>query len=129
MVTPRFIGRTDNLQVVSNYAVQGRPYVYIHNMTQLPIRLEDVTNGITVIEPMSKYKYKGRFDYGVALGTILNDADNIYAPFQILNPATDIYYGICSDLPQVGQDDELLWEWSFSDSPNQPYNLEFDGYT
>ncbi len=96
-ITTRFSGCTwDDQFVVSSNAVQGRPYIRIHNPTMIPLRLN---NNIRV-DPNSTFFYSGRHHFGVPLGLVLKDVDGLYPRIQLTKPITDIYYGIVSDTPQ-----------------------------
>lgn len=99
MVTTRFIGKsTDGLRMstLADNAIQGHSWLMIHNLTELPLRLNDDI----VVAPHSTERYLGYLHQGVTLGTIFQDQDGIYPDFQYLNPHTDIYYGVVSDLRQ-----------------------------
>ena len=96
-ITTRFSGGTwDDQMVVASNAVQGRPYIRIHNPTMLPLRL----NNNILVEPNSVFFYTGRHHFGVPLGLVLKDVDALYPRLQLTKPITDIYYGIVSDTPQ-----------------------------
>lgn len=73
--------------------VQGLPWIDIHNLTNFTLNL----NGNICIKPNQVYTYLGRDHYGVAMGTIFKDLDGFYKNFQILQPITDIYYGVTSN--------------------------------
>jgi hypothetical protein len=99
MITTRFIGKsTDGLRMstLADNAVQGHAWLMIHNLTEIPLHLNDDI----VVEPHSTTRYLGYLHQGVTLGTILQDQDKIYPDFQYLNPHTNIYYGVVSDLKQ-----------------------------
>ena len=99
MITTRFIGKsTDGLRMstLADNAIQGHSWLLIHNLTELPIRLNDDI----VVAPHSTERYLGYLHQGVTLGMIFKDQDNIYPDFQYLNPHTDLYYGVVSDLRQ-----------------------------
>ena len=96
-ITTRFSGGTwDDQMVVASNAVQGRPYIRIHNPTMTPLRL----NNNILVEPNSVFFYTGRHHFGVPLGLVLKDVDGLYPRLQLTKPITDIYYGIVSDTPQ-----------------------------
>lgn len=99
MVTTRFIGKsTDGLRMstLADNAIQGHSWLMIHNLTELPLRLND---DITVA-PHGTERYLGYLHQGVTLGTIFKDQDGLYPDFQYLNPHSDLYYGVVSDLRQ-----------------------------
>ena len=96
-ITTRFSGGTwDDQMVVASNAVQGRPYIRIHNPTMIPLRL----NNNILVKPNSVFFYTGRHHFGVPLGLVLKDVDALYPRLQLTKPITDIYYGIVSDTPQ-----------------------------
>ena len=96
-VTTRLSGGTwDDQMVVASNAVQGRPYIRIHNPTMVPLRL----NNNILVEPNTIFFYTGRHHFGVPLGLVLKDVDGLYPRLQLTKPITDIYYGIVSDTPQ-----------------------------
>ena len=99
--------------VNTGYQTNGRPWVKIHNLTSLPLKLNDNI----VVAPKSVYRYLGRYNFGVALGTYFVDADKIYPTFQYLVPNSDIYYGYSSiQNPYVG--DNLTQYEQFDRYPN-----------
>ena len=96
-ITTRFSGGTwDDQMVVAGNAVQGRPYIRIHNPTMIPLRL----NNNILVKPNSVIFYTGRHHFGVPLGLVLKDVDALYPRIQLTKPVTDVYYGIVSDTPQ-----------------------------
>lgn len=96
MIASKKVGANWDDHLVTGYnAVQGRPWVKVHNMTKLPINLIQGT-----ISPHGILRYSGRDHKGVRLGTNFEDRDGIYRDFKYTIPATDIYYGIVSDLVQ-----------------------------
>jgi hypothetical protein len=99
MVTSRWIQgtQTDDHAVTSSNAVSGRPYVMIHNVSNIPLSLN---NRKIQVPPHGVVRYQGQYHFGVALGTHFNDDDGIYKKFQYLFPATDVYFGVISDIDQ-----------------------------
>jgi hypothetical protein len=98
MITSRYIGtQTDSLRLTTteSNATMGSAWLKIHNLTELPLTINDIT-----IEPHTTYRYLGQFNQGVALGTILHNNDGLYQDFLYTKPNTDIYYGLVSDLNQ-----------------------------
>ncbi len=96
-VTTRLSGGTsDDNFVTSSNAVQGRPFIRIHNATKRPLRL----NNNIYVKPNSMTRYTGRHHFGVPLGLVLADQDKRYRKIQLTKPITDIYYGIVSEKPQ-----------------------------
>lgn len=99
MITTRFIGKsTDGLRMstLADNAIQGHAWLLIHNLTEIPLRLNDDI----VVAPHCTERYLGYLNQGVTLGTIFKDQDGIYPDFQYLNPHSDLYYGVVSDLRQ-----------------------------
>jgi hypothetical protein len=99
MVTTRFIGKTTDglrMSTLADNAIQGHAWLMIHNLTELPLRLNDDI----FVEPHSTFRYLGYLHQGVTLGTIFKDQDGVYPDFQYLNPHSDLYYGVVSDLRQ-----------------------------
>ena len=120
-VTTRFSGGTwDDQLITSSNAVQGRPYLHIHNATNLPLRLN---NNIRV-EPNSMFSYSGRHHFGVPLGLKLSDIDRRYPSLQLTKPVTDLYYGIVSEKPQPIYGG---WQKVFS-TANVNYSTYYDAY-
>jgi hypothetical protein len=77
-------------------AIQGYPWLKIHNMTGMYLSLNNNIN----ISPYGKLRYTGRHNFGVSLGTIFRDQNGIFPDYKYKVPATDLYYGIISDLDQ-----------------------------
>jgi len=100
MVTTRFMANTtDSLHVSTTAAnaLQGSAWLIIHNTTNIPLELN---NGEIKVDPHSTYRYLGYLNQGVTLGTYFKDPSGLYPDFQYLQPHTDLYYGIVSDLQQ-----------------------------
>ncbi len=114
-VTSRFEGGTwDDQMVVSSAAVQGRPWIHIHNLTTLPLQL----NENIFVPPQTRFTYKGRHHFGVPLGLTLRDPQRRYRPFHVTKPITDIYYGVVSASLQPlfgGWQHEFTTEVDFGD--------------
>lgn len=134
MVSSKVVGATQDTGLITGWsAVQGRPWIKIHNHTLLPINL----NRNITISPGGLLRYSGREHTGVKLGTIFKDTSfdsdptsqalSIYPPFEYNVPATDIYYGIVSDIQQP-----LFGEWQidqdFDDEPDHPIYLYENGW-
>ncbi len=96
MITSRWVSRSVDDTAIPPNAQQGRPYIKIHNMTVLPIELNDNIK----IAPQATLLYKGRDHYGVRLGTILRNPLGIFPTWKFITPATDIYYGVVSSVHQ-----------------------------
>ncbi len=120
-ITTRFSGGTwDDQMVVSSNAVQGRPYIRIHNATNLPLRL----NNNILVKPNEMTRYSGRHHFGVPLGLVLTDIDRRYRQIQITKPVTDVYYGIISEAPQPLYGG---WQKVFS-TADVDYSSYYDAY-
>lgn len=119
MITSRYVGagHDDNWKPAAN-AVQGRPFVKLHNMTYSPILL----NEHIIIPALGVIKYHGRDAFGVRVGTIFEDSNRNHQTFKMKRPATDIYFGVTSDLIQP-----LFGGWQidseFDDEADEPYYL------
>jgi hypothetical protein len=98
MITTRFTGSTDSFRysVTASVAVSGQPWIKIHNLTQQELRL----NGHISVPPNSAIRYEGYLDHGIPLGTYFRDDSGKYPEFQYLQPHSDLYYGVVSDLKQ-----------------------------
>lgn len=120
MITTRFTGSTDTFRqtVTASVAVDGQPWVKIHNLTDQTIRL----NGRIEIPAHSATRYEGYLNRGVPLGTYFKDDTGIYSTFQYLQPHSDIYYGVVSDLQQSLQGP---WQYGeeFTDNINPAQTL------
>lgn len=103
MVTTRVIANTldsFHLSTTSGNALQGSAWLIIHNTTNIPLELN---KGEIKVDPHSTYRYLGYLNQGVTLGTYFRDDSGLYPDFQYLQPHTDLYYGIVSDLQQTLQ--------------------------
>ena len=121
MITSRWVASNSN--ATNNWAlpnaVQGLPWIKIHNMTDRYIALNNNIN----ISPRGHLRYSGRESFGVPLGTIFKDPSGIHLDYQYTVPNTDIYYGVISDVQQslnggyqadcIFQDDNFSPQWSF----------------
>lgn len=100
MITTRFsTSGSDSLHLTttSANAGQGSAWLVIHNTTNLPLVLND---GEIQVDPHSTFRYLGYLNQGVTLGTYFRDSTGLYPEYQLLQPYTDLYYGIISDLQQ-----------------------------
>lgn len=127
MITSKWVGADqDSVYVPAAYAVQGRPWVKIHNLTNIPITFAPL-NGNLKISPYSTSRYSGRDHFGVRIGTLFTDSSELYPVFKFKIPATDIYYGVVSDIeqPEFGG-----WQIDakFSDIPDEPQWLLENGW-
>lgn len=118
MVTTRFLGSTDSLRMTTSAgnANQGSAWIKIHNLSLLPLRLNDDI----VVQPQSRERYQGYLNQGVTLGMIFKDQDQLYPDFQYLQPHSDLYYGIVSDLKQPTYGP---WQLDFEDECDMDQTL------
>lgn len=124
MLTTRYEqGRGDDGFIAGGVAIQGRPWIKIHNRTLLPLRLN---GGKILIPAMSWSRYKGDWHMGVPLGFNLKDKHGLYPDFTIEKPVTDVYYGMVSDLLQPLYGGFMMNEMNEAD--NEPTYLEEDGW-
>jgi hypothetical protein len=105
-------------------AVQGRSRVYIHNLTPNTLRLNDNI----VIPPNNTLIYFGKHLLGVALGTVFKDQNGIFNDFIYTIPATDIIYGINSDVEFPSYSGFCLDEKGLTDIPHEPNYLLEEGF-
>ena len=98
MITSRWVGANSDFNIGKPglNAVQGLPYIKIHNRTDYTITL----NGAIRISPGGTLLFTGRDHFGVRLGTVFDDDNQIFPQFIFTVPATDVYYGIVSDIEQ-----------------------------
>lgn len=117
-------GKQNSGLVTSSNCVGGVPYVDIHNLTDQQLCITTGISNIT-IPPHGFSRYKGGDHFGVNLGTTFYDIAHVYEPFQILQPITDLYYGLVSDLqnPLFGG-----FQMGFDDSPDEPTFLLENGW-
>ena len=99
MITTRFIGTTDTLRMTTTAgnAVNGNAYLVIHNLTELPLRLND---GDIEVPAHGTTRFQGYRHQGITLGYYFNDDDGLYPQYQYLEPFSDLYYGVVSDISQ-----------------------------
>lgn len=112
-ITSRWVSGADDTTSASS-AIQGRPYIRIHNMTDVPLVLNDNIS----IAPQTTLHYKGKTAAGVSLGTLFDDPRGIFHQFTYNTPATDIYYVVSGkdQLPFSGWQLRL----DFQDEPDDP---------
>jgi len=98
MITSRWVQTeaADSSNWVLPNAVQGMPWIKIHNFTDRYIALNNNIN----MAPRSILRYSGSHNFGVPLGTIFKDQSGIHPDYQYTVPNTDIYYGVVSDVSQ-----------------------------
>jgi len=124
MVTSRWVGATQDYKFIPALnAVQGRPWIKIHNRTALNLHINE---GID-ISPYGILRYSGRDHFGVRIGTIFTDQQGIFPPWKFTTPATDVYWGVVSDLQQP-----LFGGWQidseFDDEADNPQWLLENGW-
>lgn len=118
MIASKKVGANQDDHLVTGWnAVQGRPWVKVHNMTNLRINLVQGS-----INPGGILRYSGRDHLGVRLGTMFEDRDGNYPTFKYKIPATDIYYGIVSDIEQPLFGGWQI-DWVYDDDPDSPMYL------
>lgn len=102
MITTRTIGDATYLRQAhsAGNAVGGASKVRIHNLSELRLCLNSGTSEETHIPAHGIEQYKGYLNQGVPLGTLFTDADAMYPTFQYLEPHSDLYYGVVSDIQQ-----------------------------
>ena len=103
MITTRTIGGSSDVlhqAHTSGNAVGGASKIKIHNLSEMSLCLNVGTDEETHIPSHGIKIYKGYLNQGVPLGTILTDADGLYPPFQYLEPHSDVYFGVVSDIQQ-----------------------------
>jgi hypothetical protein len=125
MITGRWVGSNaiDTAYNPGYHAVQGQAWIKIHNLTDFPLALNENIN----ISPGGVLRYSGRDHFGVRLGTVFRDQDGIFPDYIYTIPATDIYYGVVSDIQQpLFGGFQLTPE--FDDDPNEPQFLLEEGW-
>lgn len=88
-------------QIVAKYQYMSYAYVpikdivdlRIHNLTGIPLCF----NKHIQSPPRQMITYTGREQNGVYTGFTLDNCNNLYPPFVLKRPVTDIYYGVISD--------------------------------
>lgn len=116
MVTYRTILSSDSKSTTLIGLSEGTSHVNIHNLTSIPLRINEVT-----IPPHKTIKYTGEIRRGVLFGTVFQNKDGLYPQVEYLSPSTDLYYGLISDTLQPNdggwqmefydktQPDQVLW--------------------
>ena len=124
MITSKWVGSDyADYQVPGANAVQGMPWIKMHNFTDQTVSL----NNNIDISPGGVLRYSGRDHFGVRLGTVFEDQNGIYPTFIFSTPATDVYYGVTSDLQQALFGGFQLTE-NFVDSDDEPMFLLENGW-
>ena len=123
MVTSKWVGSDGDSSISPGNAVQGLPWIKIHNMTDYPLSINNNIN----ISPQGTLRYSGRDHFGVRLGTVFKDQNGIFDDFIFTTPATDIYYGVVSDIQQALFGGFQLTE-KFIDSTYEPQFLLQKGW-
>ena len=78
------------------YAIQGTPFLNVHNMTTVPLTFND---GLFTVPPGSTVMTSGKNHLGIPLGYIMRNDDGLFERVVLIRPSTDIYYGLVG--PQV----------------------------
>nr|QBK86348.1 MAG: hypothetical protein LCMAC102_01430 [Marseillevirus LCMAC102] len=125
MITSRWVGADGdyNIGKPGFNAVQGLPWIKIHNLTDRTLSL----NNNIDISPGGTLRYSGRDHFGVRLGTVFKDQNNVFPDFIFTIPATDIYYGVVSDIQQSLFGGFQLTP-DFDDAANEPQYLLENGW-
>ncbi len=124
MVTSRWIGSDHDQRYIPGLnAVQGRPWIKIHNLTDKILTLNENIR----ISPGGTLRYAGRDHFGVRIGTIFSDSDGIFPDFNFKIPATDVYYGVTSDIQQSLFGGYQL-ETDLIHENNEPHHLLENGW-
>jgi len=111
MITTRFIGTTDTLRMstTSGNAVNGNAYLVIHNLSAIPLTLND---GDVTVPANNTVRFQGYRNQGITLGYYFKDVDGLYPDYQYLQPFSDLYYGVVSDIQQPING---CWQTEFND--------------
>lgn len=98
MITSRWVGANPDFNNMPGNAIQGMPYIRIHNKGSCVLSLN---GGCIIIPPGQSRKFIGRDHFGVRLGTEFEDDSGLYNKFILTMRATDLYYGIVGGMPQA----------------------------
>jgi len=121
-ITQRVIGTHKWGTIEQSANTQGSPWVIIHNVSNLPLRLNDTID----IPPYSALRWRGKDKYGIPMGTYFIDRDKLYPTLHYIRPYTDVYYGISSTQNQPLRGG---WQTAFSSVDfGQPAFLWADGW-
>ena len=125
MITARWMGADAdyNIGKPGLNAVQGMPWIKIHNTTDFYIALNNNIN----ISPGGTLRYTGRDHFGVRLGTVFKDQSGTFPDYIFTVPATDVYYGVVSDIQQPLFGGFQLTP-DFNDDPTEPQYLLEEGW-
>lgn len=96
MLTSKYVGASDFDLGQRGISVQGMPWLKIHNLTLLPLQINENIN----ITPEGMLRYTGRQHMNVSLGTVFKDMDDIFPTYIYTVPASDLYWGVVSDIQQ-----------------------------
>jgi hypothetical protein len=75
----------------------GVPWVDIINMTNASLTFQDGLESPAAtfeIPPGERYRYMGRYHWGVNYGTFIKNIDGVYETAQIMSPITHLMYGV-----------------------------------
>lgn len=126
MVTSRWVQTSSRDVSTWAYpeAIQAYPWLKIHNMTG---RYLNLNNNID-ISPHGTLRYTGRHHFGVSLGTIFKDQDGLFPDYKYKVPATDLYYGVISDIDQSLYGGYQMDSVFQDDPPQEPVFLLNNGW-
>jgi hypothetical protein len=96
MVTMKYDMGAQPNQHAQTGLVQGMTFVRIHNLTDQVLCL----NYNITVNPHEHIYYRGENAQGVGLGLLLKDNNHFYPDVMLEMPATDIYYGVSSEIEQ-----------------------------
>ena len=123
-ITSRWVGADqDSVLIPAGNAVQGRPYIRIHNFTSQTLNLNETIR----INPNSTVHFSGRDHLGVRLGSIFVDNESKFPKYKMMVPITDIYFGTVTEKPQPGYGG---WQMDdvFNEVTGEPQFLLEEGY-
>lgn len=98
MITTRWVGSNADFTIgrPSN-AIQGMPYVNIHNRGPWTVSFNE---GDIIIPPGRTFRFSGRDHLGVRLGTVFRDDNGLYETVIPSTPFTDMYVGVLGGIAQ-----------------------------
>jgi hypothetical protein len=75
----------------------GVPWVDVVNMTNISLSFytgKTYTAPCFTVQPGDRYRYEGRYHWGVNYGTWMANKESVFAPVQINSPITHLIYGV-----------------------------------
>jgi len=119
MVTTRIQEGGGDDGFAMGYAIQGRPWLKIHNQTDLTLCFNGPQEEQKIIvNPHSFTRYKGKYHMGVPLGFKLISGNKAFDDITLIKPVSDIYYGVIADIPQAIYG-ESMWGTQMSTRDNE----------